>query len=230
MFKANVLTIFPEMFPGALGFSLSAKAQSEGKWDINPVDIRNFAVNNYHSVDDTPYGGGAGMIMSPEVLGRAIDAVHTPGTPLIYFSPRGSQLTQQKAKELSCQEEITLLCGRFEGIDERVIEAYNITEISIGDFILSGGELPALVLLDAVIRLLPGVLGSEDSLCEESFENNLLEYPQYTRPQSWRGFEVPEVLLSGHHENIASWRRQKAEEITRIRRPDLWEKYQAEKP
>ena len=230
MFKANILTIFPEMFPGVLGFSLAAKAHSEGKWEINPVDIRNFATNNYRSVDDTPYGGGAGMIMSPEVLGRAIDSVHKPGNLLIYFSPRGSKLTQQKVKEISAQKEITLLCGRFEGIDERVITSYNITEISIGDFILSGGELPALVLLDAVVRLLPGVLGSEDSLNEESFENNLLEYPQYTKPKVWRGIEVPEVLLSGHHELISKWRRQKAEEITKIRRPDLWEKYQAENP
>ncbi len=230
MFKANILTIFPEMFPGILNFSLAGKAMSEGKWTVNPVDIRSFADDNYRSVDDTPYGGGAGMIMRPEVLGRAIEAVHTSGTPLIYLSPRGKTLNQQKVKEIAGLKEITLLCGRFEGIDERVLEAYGITEISIGDFILSGGEPAALVLLDAVVRLLPGVLGSEDSLAEESFENNLLEYPQYTKPQTWNGLEVPEVLLSGHHEHIAMWRRQKSEEITRIRRPDLWEKYQAEKP
>ena len=196
MFKANILTIFPEMFPSLLGQSLAGKALSDGLWQINPVNIRDFATDNYRSVDDAPFGGGAGMVMKPDVLGAALDSVKDSSDKLIYLSPRGTPLTQSKVKELAGLSEITLVCGRFEGIDERVITRYGLEEISIGDFVLSGGEPAAICLLDAVIRLLPDVLGSPDSLTEESFENGLLEYPQYTHPRSWQGMEVPEVLLS----------------------------------
>lgn len=226
MFKANVLTIFPEMFPAFLSCSLAGKAALDGKWSLNTVNIRDFATDNYHSVDDTPYGGGAGMIMKPEVLASALDSVKTTSETMIYLSPKGTPLTQDKVKELAKKQEITLLCGRFEGIDERIITAYNLEEISIGDFVLSGGEPAALTLLDAVIRLLDGVLGSAESVVEESFENNLLEYPQYTKPRVWNGMEVPEILLSGNHKAIADWRKQQAQETTCKKRPDIWEKYQ----
>ena len=225
MFKANILTIFPEMFPSLLGQSLAGKALSDGLWQINPVNIRDFATDNYRSVDDAPFGGGAGMVMKPDVLGAALDSVKDSSDKLIYLSPRGTPLTQSKVKELAGLSEITLVCGRFEGIDERVITRYELEEISIGDFVLSGGEPAAICLLDAVIRLLPDVLGSPDSLTEESFENGLLEYPQYTHPRSWQGMEVPEVLLSGNHKEIASWRKAQAEKITKDRRPDLWQHY-----
>lgn len=225
MFKANILTIFPEMFPSLLGQSLAGKALSDGLWQINPVNIRDFATDNYRSVDDAPFGGGAGMVMKPDVLGAALDSVKDSSDKLIYLSPRGTPLTQSKVKELASLSEITLVCGRFEGIDERVITRYGLEEISIGDFVLSGGEPAAICLLDAVIRLIPDVLGSPDSLTEESFENGLLEYPQYTHPRSWQGMEVPEVLLSGNHKEIASWRKAQAEKITKDRRPDLWQHY-----
>ena len=225
MFKANILTIFPEMFPSLLGQSLAGKALSDGLWQINPVNIRDFATDNYRSVDDAPFGGGAGMVMKPDVLGAALDSVKDSSDRLIYLSPRGTPLTQSKVKELAGLSQITLVCGRFEGIDERVITHYELEEISIGDFVLSGGEPAAICLLDAVIRLIPDVLGSPDSLTEESFENGLLEYPQYTHPRSWQGMEVPEVLLSGNHKEIASWRKAQAEKITRDRRPDLWQHY-----
>jgi len=225
MFKANILTIFPEMFPSLLGQSLAGKALSDGLWQINPVNIRDFATDNYRSVDDAPFGGGAGMVMKPDVLGAALDSVKDSSDKLIYLSPRGTPLTQSKVKELANLSEITLVCGRFEGIDERVITRYGLEEISIGDFVLSGGEPAAICLLDAVIRLLPDVLGSPASLTEESFENGLLEYPQYTHPRSWQGMEVPEVLLSGNHKEIASWRKAQAEKITKDRRPDLWQHY-----
>ena len=225
MFKANILTIFPEMFPSLLGQSLAGKALSDGLWQINPVNIRDFATDNYRSVDDAPFGGGAGMVMKPDVLGAALDSVKDSSDKLIYLSPRGTPLTQSKVKELASLSEITLVCGRFEGIDERVITRYELEEISIGDFVLSGGEPAAICLLDAVIRLIPDVLGSPDSLTEESFENGLLEYPQYTHPRSWQGMEVPEVLLSGNHKEIASWRKAQAEKITKDRRPDLWQHY-----
>ena len=225
MFKANILTIFPEMFPSLLGQSLAGKALSDGLWQINPVNIRDFATDNYRSVDDAPFGGGAGMVMKPDVLGAALDSVKDSSDKLIYLSPRGTPLTQSKVKELASLSEITLVCGRFEGIDERVITRYGLEEISIGDFVLSGGEPAAICLLDAVIRLIPDVLGSPDSLTEESFENGLLEYPQYTHPRSWQGMEVPQVLLSGNHKEIASWRKAQAEKITKDRRPDLWQHY-----
>ena len=224
MLNVTVLTVFPELFPGFLGYSLTGKALEEQKWQLQAVNIRDYAFDRHKSVDDTPCGGGAGMIMRPDVLGRAIEANHTRGR-IIYMSPKGRPLTQKLVHELSREEELTIVCGRFEGIDERVIEAYNVEEISIGDYILTGGEQAALILLDAVVRLLPGVLGNEASLEDESFENFLLEYPQYTRPTEWEGRSVPEVLLSGHHRKIADWRREQAEIATKAKRPDLFKKY-----
>jgi len=224
MLKVNVLTIFPEMFPGFLGYSLTGKALEEGKWQYNAVNIRDFAFDKHRSVDDTPCGGGAGMIMRPDVLGRAIAATHRQGK-IIYMSPKGEPFSQKKAKELAKETELTIICGRFEGIDERVIEAYKIEEISIGDYILTGGEQASQIMLDAIIRLLPGVLGNEASLTDESFESYLLEYPQYTRPIDWEGRVVPEVLLSGHHQKINEWRKQQSEAATKTKRPDLFKKY-----
>ena len=224
MLNVTVLTVFPELFPGFLGYSLTGKALEEQKWQLQAVNIRDYAFDRHKSVDDTPCGGGAGMIMRPDVLGRAIEANHTRGR-IIYMSPKGRPLTQKLAHELSREEELTIVCGRFEGIDERVIEAYSVEEISIGDYILTGGEQAAQIMLDAVVRLLPGVLGNEASLDDESFENFLLEYPQYTRPTEWEGRSVPEVLLSGHHRKIADWRREQAEIATKAKRPDLFKKY-----
>lgn len=224
MLNVTVLTVFPELFPGFLGYSLTGKALEEQKWQLKAVNIRDYAFDRHKSVDDTPCGGGAGMIMRPDVLGRAIEANHTRGR-IIYMSPKGRPLTQKLVHELSREEELTIVCGRFEGIDERVIEAYNVEEISIGDYILTGGEQAAQIMLDAVVRLLPGVLGNEASLEDESFENFLLEYPQYTRPTEWEGRSVPEVLLSGHHRKIADWRREQAEIATKAKRPDLFKKY-----
>lgn len=224
MLNVTVLTVFPELFPGFLGYSLTGKALEEQKWQLQAVNIRDYAFDRHKSVDDTPCGGGAGMIMRPDVLGRAIEANHTRGR-IIYMSPKGRPLTQKLVHELSREEELTIVCGRFEGIDERVIEAYNVEEISIGDYILTGGEQAAQIMLDAVVRLLPGVLGNEASLEDESFENFLLEYPQYTRPTEWEGRSVPEVLLSGHHRKIADWRREQAEIATKAKRPDLFKKY-----
>lgn len=222
--KVKVLTIFPEMFPGFLGYSLTGKALKEGLWNLEAVNIRDYAFDKHGSVDDTPCGGGAGMIMRPDVLGAALKANYDGGR-LIYMSPRGEPLTQQKVHELSKEEKITVICGRFEGIDERVIEAYNIEEVSIGDYILTGGEQAAQILLDAVVRLIPNVLGNSASIENESFENGLLEHPQYTRPIVWEGREVPEVLLSGHHQNIAKWQKEKAIEVTKRKRPDLYKNY-----
>lgn len=218
------MTIFPELFPGFLGSSLTGRALEENKFELNAINIRDYALDKHKSVDDTPCGGGAGMIMRPDVLGRAIKENHTKGR-IIYMSPRGKTLTQSKVRELSKEEELTIICGRFEGIDERVIEAYDIEEISLGDYILTGGEQAALVMLDAIIRLLPGVLGNSSSIEEESFENNLLEYPQYTRPIEWEGRLVPEVLLSGHHQKISEWRKQQSEATTKVKRPDLYKIY-----
>ena len=224
MLKVKVLTVFPEIFPGFLGYSLTGKALEEKKWQLSAVNIRDYAFDKHKSVDDTPCGGGAGMIMRPDVLGRAIEDNHTNGR-IIYMSPKGKPLTQKKVHELSQEEELTIICGRFEGIDERVIEAYNIEEISIGDYILTGGEQAAQIMLDAIVRLLPGVLGNEESLADESFENYLLEYPQYTRPIEWQGRVVPEILLSGHHQKIDEWRQQQAEITTQAKRPDLFKIY-----
>lgn len=225
--RATVLTLFPEMFPGALGLSLAGKALSDRKWALDTVDIRSFANDKHRSVDDTPAGGGAGMVMRADIAALAIDAARAdaePGTPALYLSPRGTPLTQARAHRLAQGPGVLLLCGRFEGIDERVLEAREIEEISIGDYVLSGGELAAQVLIDACVRLLPGVAGNEGSLAEESFTSGLLEYPHYTKPRDWEGRPIPDVLLSGDHQKIAEWRRQQAEALTKARRPDLWEK------
>jgi tRNA (guanine37-N1)-methyltransferase len=221
-FRATVLTIFPEMFPGPLGTSLAGKALSEKIWTLEARDIRASAMDKHRSVDDTPAGGGPGMVMRADILARAIDAVENDSRPRILLSARGKPLMQQRVRELAAGEGVVLICGRFEGVDERIIEARKLEEISIGDYVLSGGELGAFVLLDACVRLLPGVMGKEASGTEESFETGLLEYPQYTKPQDFEGKPVPEVLLSGNHAKIAAWRREKAEEITKARRPDLW--------
>lgn len=223
MFKAKILTIFPEIFPGFLGTSLTGRALKENKWELETINIRDYAFDKHGSVDDTPCGGGAGMIMRPDVLGNAIEQNYTQGK-IIYMSPKGRPLTQQKVRELSKEDNITIICGRFEGIDERVIEEYNIEEISIGDYILTGGEQAAMIMLDAIVRLLPGVLGNSASTENESFEGGMLEYPQYTRPIEWKNRQVPEILLSGHHENIAKWQKEQALQITKERRPDLLEK------
>ena len=220
--NVKILTIFPEIFPGFLGTSLTGRALKEGIWNLDAVNIRVYAFDKHSSVDDTPCGGGAGMIMRPDVLGNAIDHNYSGGK-IIYMSPRGQALTQQKVRELSKEDNLTIICGRFEGIDERVLEEYNIEEISIGDYILTGGEQAAMIMLDAVVRLLPNVLGNAASTENESFENGLLEYPQYTRPIEWKNRKVPEVLLSGHHENVAKWQKEKALQITKERRPDLLE-------
>jgi tRNA (guanine37-N1)-methyltransferase len=223
---ATVLTLFPEMFPGPLGASLAGKALEAGVWRLETVDIRDFARDKHRSVDDAPFGGGPGMVMRPDVLDAAIDGAGGVG-PLLYLTPRGRVLDQALVRELAAGPGVRLVCGRFEGVDERVLEARAPVEVSLGDFVLSGGEPAAVALLDACIRLLPGVLGEPETLAEESFEAGLLEYPHYTRPAVWQGRSVPEVLVSGHHERIRAWRRERAEEATRKRRPDLWERYLA---
>jgi tRNA (guanine37-N1)-methyltransferase len=231
--RATVLTIFPEMFPGPLGLSLAGKALADGKWALSTIDIRDFAADKHRSVDDTPAGGGAGMVMRADIAAAAIDAARAgakPGTPAIYLSPRGYPFMQEHARELAGGPGAILLCGRFEGIDERVLQARNVEEISIGDYVLSGGELAAQVLIDACVRLLPGVAGNESSLAEESFAQDLLEYPHYTRPREWEGRPIPDVLLSGDHEKIAKWRREQAEKLTKARRPDLWQRHRIDKP
>ena len=228
IWRAVTLTIFPEMFPGPLGLSLAGKALGEGKWALSTFDIRDFATDKHRSVDDTPAGGGAGMVMRADIAAAAIDAARaavSAETPALYLSPRGRPLTQGRVRELAQGPGAILLCGRFEGIDQRVIEARDIEEISIGDYVLSGGELAAQVLIDACVRLLPGVAGNEISLAEESFASGFLEYPHYTRPRLWEGRAIPEVLLSGDHKAIAKWRRDEAERLTREHRPDLWEKH-----
>ncbi len=221
--RASVLTLFPEMFPGPLSISLVAQALEAGLWSLDAIQIREFGLGRHKQVDDTPTGGGAGMVLRADVLGPALDHAQTvnPGGPLIYLSPRGEPLTQAIVRELAAGPGVTLLAGRFEGIDERVIAGRGLREISIGDYVLSGGELAAMVLIDAAVRLLPGVLGAADSLTHESFENGLLEYPQYTKPRDWEGQTVPEVLLSGDHKRIAEWRNSEARRLTRERRPDL---------
>lgn len=226
--QAKVLTLFPDMFPGPLGFSLAGKALESGIWALETLDIRDYARDKHRAVDDTPAGGGPGMVMRADVLGRAIDeavAETARKRPLIYLSPRGRQLDQTRVQELADAGGATLICGRFEGVDQRVLDARGVEEVSVGDYVLSGGEPAAMVLLDAVIRLLPGVLGADATLDEESFSNGLLEYPHYTKPTQWEGFDIPDVLLSGHHGKIAEWRREQAEELTRRRRPDLWSRH-----
>lgn len=225
-----MLTVFPEMFPGSLGQSLAGKALKRGLWALDVLDIRDFARDKHRSVDDTPFGGGAGMVLRSDVVDAALAAaaIMAGSAPVIYLSPRGRLLTQTRVRELAAGPGVVLLCGRYEGVDQRVLEARGVAEVSIGDYVLSGGEPAAQVLIDAVVRLLPGVMGNEASPGEESFERGLLEYPHYTRPADWQGRAVPEPLLSGHHENIRRWRREQAEEITRQRRPDLWARYRRE--
>jgi tRNA (guanine37-N1)-methyltransferase len=221
--QATVFTIFPEMFPGPLGCSLAGKALAEGLWRLQTVDIRDFARDKHRTVDDAPFGGGPGMVMRPDIVDAAIAATDAPG-PLIYLSPRGQPLDQARVAAFASGPGARLLCGRFEGIDERVIRAREALEVSIGDFVLSGGEPAAIALIDACVRLLPGVVGDAAALEEESFAGGLLEYPHYTRPQRWAGLDVPDVLLSGNHEAIRRWRQEEAERATQERRPDLWQK------
>ncbi len=230
MWRATVLTLFPELFPGPLDASVLGRGRAEGSWALETVNIRDFSDNKYGSVDDTPAGGGAGLVMRADILAAAIDSVDRAGRPLICLTPRGAPLTQGRARTLSEGAGLIALCGRFEGIDERIFEARGIEEVSIGDFVLAGGEIAAMALIEACVRLLPGVLGSPSSLGEESFEGGLLEYPQYTRPREFEGRAVPDVLLSGDHQKIAEWRRKMAEDITRARRPDLFERFHADGP
>ncbi|CAG0955054.1 MAG: tRNA (guanosine(37)-N1)-methyltransferase TrmD [Rhizobiaceae bacterium] len=222
-FRATVLTLYPDMFPGALGLSLAGRALEQGVWSLDAVQIRDFATDRHRTVDDTPAGGGAGMVMRADVMARAIDQAAPPGDPRpkLLMSPRGRPLTQERVRELAAGPGAVIVCGRFEGVDQRVIDARGLEEVSIGDYILSGGEPAALILLDAVVRLLPGVMGNEASGAEESFEGGLLEHPHYTRPQQWEGRTIPEVLTSGNHAKIAAWRREQAERLTAERRPDL---------
>jgi tRNA (guanine37-N1)-methyltransferase len=219
--RASVLTLFPEMFPGPLGCSLAGKALERGIWSLDTVRVRDFATDRHHSVDDTPFGGGAGMVMRPDVIDAALNSV-ADGRAMLCLTPRGRRFRQADAARLAAGAGVIMLCGRYEGIDQRVIEARGMEEVSLGDFVLSGGEPAAMVVLDAIIRLLPGVMGAADSAADESFSNGLLEYPHYTRPAEWRGRAVPEVLLSGHHGAISAWRKQQSELITQQRRPDLW--------
>ena len=224
IWRATVLTIFPEMLPGPLAYSLAGKALASGLWRLETVDIRDFGRDKHRSVDDAPFGGGPGMVMRPDVLDAAIEGAKGLG-PLILLSPRGRRLDQGRVRALAGEPGVTLICGRFEGVDERVIEAHAMEEISLGDFVLSGGEPAAIALIDACVRLLPGVVGCAETLVEESFSDGLLEYPHYTRPAVWRGRAVPEVLVSGDHGRIGEWRRAEAERATRERRPDLWTRY-----
>ena len=230
---ARVVTLFPEVFPGVLDASLTGKALQQGLWALEPIDLRAFGTGRHRQVDDTPAGGGAGLVMKPDVVGRALDVAGT-GTPddparwpRVYLSPRGRPFTQADARRFARAEGMTLLCGRFEGVDERVIEEFALEEVSIGDFVLTGGEIAAQALIDATVRLIPGVLGNAASTEEESFSEGLLEHPHYTPPRAWRGREIPPVLLSGNHGEIAKWRRRQAERLTRARRPDLWSAHAA---
>jgi tRNA (guanine37-N1)-methyltransferase len=224
--QATVLTLFPEMFPGPLGISLLGQALEANLWSLDTIQIRDFGIGRHRQVDDTPVGGGAGMVLRADVLGPALDHARTksPGAPMIYLSPRGERLTQPLVRELAAMPGVTLLAGRFEGVDERVIEGRQLREISIGDYVLAGGELAAMVLIEACVRLIPGVLGASASLESESFESGLLEYPQYTKPREWEGRTAPEVLLSGDHKKIELWRRAQSENLTAARRPDLLNK------
>jgi len=227
-FAAQILTLYPEMFPGPLGISLAGRALEEGKWSCSPIHIRDFATDKHRTVDDTPAGGGAGMVLRADILSSAVNQAVTeqPTAPILAMTPRGTPITQSRIRELAAGPGVTILCGRFEGFDERLFDAHpEIKQVSMGDIILSGGEIGALMLLDACIRLLPGVMGATSSGIEESFEQGLLEYPHYTRPQNWEGRMIPEVLRSGDHAKIAAWRKSQSEIDTRLRRPDLWERY-----
>ena len=229
VWTAGVVTLFPGSFPGTLGMSICGKALDRGIWALKTLDIRDFAVDRHKTVDSSPYGGGPGMVLRPDVLDRTLEAIsHVPGRR-ICLSPRGRRFDQAFAKELAHEPGVVLVCGRYEGIDQRVIEAREMEEVSLGDFVLTGGEIAAQALLDATVRLLPGVIGSEQGLDEESFEDGLLEYPQYTHPKIWKGRSVPEVLLSGNHKKIAEWKKQQSELVTRNYRPDLWEAYESVK-
>ena len=226
-FAATVLTLYPEMFPGPLGMSLAGRALSEDKWSLDTVQVRDFAIDKHKTVDDTPAGGGAGLVLRVDVLSAAVDhalALH-PDCPVLAMTPRGMPLTQERVRSLAAGPGVTILCGRFEGFDERIFACRPIEEVAVGDIVLSGGEPAAIMLLDACIRLIPGVMGAPSSGAEESFENGLLEYPHYTRPVEWEGRTIPEVLRSGDHAKIAAWRKQQAEDDTRSRRPDLWERH-----
>ena len=225
MFQAQVFTLYPEVFPGPLSKGLYGKALSNKLWDLSVINIRDAATDKHKTVDDTPYGGGTGMLLKADVLASALDQKVKKGERVFYLSPKGKKFDQKLAQDLSKEKSISLICGHFEGVDERVLATRNIEEISIGDYVLSGGETAAWVVLDSILRLLPGVLGNDNSSLDETFENGLLEYPQYTKPQIWEEKSVPEVLLSGDHSKIKDWRLSQSEAITRVRRPDLWEKY-----
>jgi tRNA (guanine37-N1)-methyltransferase len=229
MWRASILTIFPEMFPGPLGVSLAGKALAGGLWSLESIDIRAYATDRHGTVDDTPAGGGPGMVMKADVLAKALDSIPPDPRPRLIMSARGASLTQSRVKALAQGEGAVILCGRFEGVDERLIEARGLEEISLGDFVLSGGEIAALALIDACVRLIPGVMGKEASGAEESFSDGLLEYPQYTRPAVFEGVAIPEILTSGDHAKVAKWRLSQAEKLTKARRPDLWAAYQARK-
>jgi tRNA (guanine37-N1)-methyltransferase len=225
MWQAQVFTLYPEFFPGPLSKGLYGKALSKNLWNLNIVNIRDAAEDKHKTVDDTPYGGGSGMLLKADVLAKSLDKNKVEGERIIYLSPKGKKYNQNYAQELSKEKSVSFICGHFEGVDERVLSTRNIEEISIGDYIISGGETAAFVVIDSILRLIPGVLGNENSRVDESFENGLLEYPQYTKPQIWEEKSVPEVLLSGNHNKIKDWRLSQSEAITRDRRPDLWEKY-----
>jgi tRNA (guanine37-N1)-methyltransferase len=227
MLKVKVFTLFPETFPGVLGVSLVGKALAEGLWSLDVVNLRDFAFDKHKQVDDSAFGGGPGMVMRPDVIDAALSHHYLGGRPqkLIYLSPRGDPLTQAFSQEIATAETLGLLCGRFEGVDQRVLDHWDFQEVSLGDFVLSGGEIAAQALIDSCVRLVPGVLGAPESLEEESFSKNLLEYPHYTRPRVWKDCNVPKVLLSGNHQMIYAWRKEQAEEITKARRPDLWQRY-----
>ncbi|EAQ03099.1 tRNA (guanine-N1)-methyltransferase [Pseudooceanicola batsensis HTCC2597] len=231
IWTARIITLFPQAFPGVLGESLTGRALADGTWQLETVNLREFGEGRHRNVDDTPAGGGAGMVLRPDVMGRAIDSAMrgTRGAwPLIYLSPRGGRFDQAMAERLSRAQGLTMICGRFEGLDERVIDHYGIEEVSLGDFVMTGGELAAQAMIDATVRLLPGVLGNAASTEHESFSEGLLEHPQYTRPAEWKGRSIPEVLMSGHHGEIDKWRRAQSERLTRERRPDLWRAHGAE--
>lgn len=228
VWTAKIITLFPQAFPGVLGESLTGKALKDGLWQMQTFDLRRYGLGKHRNVDDTPAGGGAGMVLRADVLEKAIEDAHAGGggvAPLVYLSPRGRNFDQQMARNWARADGVTLLCGRFEGVDERVLQHFNIQEVSLGDFVLTGGEIAAQAMIDATVRLLPGVLGNAESAVEESFSSGLLEHPQYTKPPLWQGHPIPEVLLSGNHAKIAQWRREMAEKLTRDRRPDLWDAY-----
>ena len=223
--RVTILTLFPEIFPGPLGCSLAGKARASGKWQLDIVPLREFGIGRHKAVDDTPFGGGAGMVMRADVIDAALQSIPEPILPPIYLTPRGKRLTQPDIEALAERPGLTILCGRYEGVDQRVLDAYRMEEISLGDFVLSGGEVAAMAMIEACVRLLPGAIGAADSLTEESFATGLLEYPHYTRPAEWRGRDVPPVLLTGHHAEVQRFRQQAAERVTQERRPDLWAAY-----